>query len=77
MERVPSVVAQTCSLPYRRFAIGKTSARSNAFDFADTLQDAILRYGRLQICATFGSSIVLSQREGCTPMPDVEQSVST
>ncbi|MBI2949660.1 MAG: tetratricopeptide repeat protein [Verrucomicrobia bacterium] len=46
------LVAQTCSLPYRRFAIGSASASSRALGLAARLQDAILRYGRLQICAT-------------------------
>jgi putative protease len=45
-------VAQICNLPYRRFAIGRASANTGTFDFGDTLQDAILRNGRLQICAT-------------------------
>jgi len=50
------VVAQICNLPYRRFVIGRTSESSNALALADRLQNAILRYGRLQICATLNSS---------------------
>ena len=42
----PSIVAQSCTLLYRRFEIGWASKHSGA------LQNAILRYGRLQICAT-------------------------
>jgi hypothetical protein len=50
------VVAQICNLPYRRFVIGRTSESSNALALADRLQNAILRYSRLQICATLNSS---------------------
>ena len=45
-------VAQSCTLPYRRFAIGESLANLDAPELAYTLQDAILRYSRLQICAT-------------------------
>ena len=47
------LVAQICNLPYRRFAIGRASESSSALALADLPQNAILRYGRLQICATF------------------------
>jgi hypothetical protein len=47
-----SVVAQTGSLPYRRFAIGGAPASSNMFDLADSPQDAIMRYGGAPLCAT-------------------------
>jgi hypothetical protein len=46
------VVAQICNLPYRRFVIGRASESSNALALADVQQNAILRYSRLQICAT-------------------------
>ena len=45
-------VAQILNLLYRRFAIGSASANPNAPNPTDAVQDAILRYGRLQICAT-------------------------
>ncbi|MBI4658259.1 MAG: hypothetical protein HY735_05310 [Verrucomicrobia bacterium] len=45
-------VAQIFNLPYRRFAIGRAAENSGALDLADAPQNAILRYGRLQICAT-------------------------
>jgi hypothetical protein len=42
--------------PFRRFAIGRVSANLNTLDFAHTLQDAILRYGKLQICGALNPS---------------------
>ena len=45
-------VAQTCSLPYRRFAIGGAQASSGAFELVGRLRNAIPRYSRLQVCAT-------------------------
>jgi len=45
-------VAQIFNLPFRRFEIGQASARSCAPELADDPQNAILRYGRLKICAT-------------------------
>jgi hypothetical protein len=33
-------------------AIGRASANQGAADHANTLQDAILRYGRVPLCAT-------------------------
>jgi hypothetical protein len=47
-----SSVAQICNLLCRRFVIGRASDRSSALAFADARQNAILRYGRLQICTT-------------------------
>ena len=47
-----SLVAQICNLPYRRFAIGKACESSGAPALAHGPQNAILRYSRLQICAT-------------------------
>jgi len=46
------LVAQICNLPYRRFVIGRASESSNTPGPADVQQNAILRYSRLQICAT-------------------------
>ena len=46
------LVAQICNLPYRRFIIGTASGNSSALALADVPQNAILRYSRLQICAT-------------------------
>jgi hypothetical protein len=45
----PGVVAQICNLPYRRFVIGGASENSSALALAGVPQNAILRYGRLQI----------------------------
>jgi outer membrane protein assembly factor BamB len=50
--RVPSVVAQSGTLPYRRLVIGGATAQSDASDFRYALQDAILRHGRVPLCAT-------------------------
>jgi hydrogenase/urease accessory protein HupE len=46
------LVAQICNLLYRRFVIGRASDGSSVLAVADAPQNAILRYGRLQICAT-------------------------
>ena len=49
-ERV--LVARICNLPYRRFAIGRAAESSSPLAPTVAQQNAILRYGRLQICAT-------------------------
>ena len=49
------LVAQICNLPYRRFVIGGASENSSALVLADAPQNAILRYSRLQICATLNT----------------------
>ena len=41
----------------RRFAIRSVSADREAVAFADGSQNAILRYGRLQICATLSLAL--------------------
>ena len=51
--------AQIFNLPSRRFALGRAREFSNAFHTSDGLQNAILRYGRLQICATACASLAL------------------
>src|SRR2546429_9296055 len=45
-------VAQICNLLYRRFVIGRASVGSKSLGYSAGPQDAILRYSRLQICAT-------------------------
>jgi hypothetical protein len=45
-------VAQIFNLPYRRFVIGKLPVTPRPLDFADDPQVTILRYSRLQVCAT-------------------------
>src|SRR5438552_3443085 len=47
-----SSVAQICNLLYRRFVIGRAHIYSGASGFSEGPQNAILRYSRLQICAT-------------------------
>src|SRR5258708_20908433 len=47
-----AAVAQTCSLLYRRFAIGRAPRLASAPGVFGRLQNAILRYSRLIICAT-------------------------
>jgi len=49
---VPCAVAQSCTLLYRRFAIGSAPASSRSLELVGRLRNAIPRYGRLQICAT-------------------------
>ncbi len=58
----PEGVAQICSLPYRRLAVGRASDQPRLSDFAHTLQDSILRDGRLQVCATAVWAVVLIRR---------------
>jgi hypothetical protein len=45
-------VAQIFNLPYRRFSIGRALAPPEAAVIVSGQQNAILRYGRLKICAT-------------------------
>jgi hypothetical protein len=47
-----ALVAQSCTLLYRRFAIGNATVMTERRGPVEALQDAILRYGRLRICAT-------------------------
>ena len=55
--RAPSArVAQSCTLPYRRFVICVASPRANVWNRSDTLPNMIRRYGRLKICATRGAT---------------------
>src|SRR6266852_133929 len=46
------VVAQICNLPYRRIAFCGAAEMPAAPGLSAGSQNAILRYGRLQICAT-------------------------
>ncbi|MBI2946896.1 MAG: beta-lactamase family protein, partial [Verrucomicrobia bacterium] len=48
----PSAVAQSSTLPYRRFAIGKAPASSEAVEQSSGRRNTIPRYGGLQIRAT-------------------------
>src|SRR5438093_7422979 len=45
-------VAQSCTLPYRRFAIGWPFGVTHRLTRSSPPQNTILRYSRLQICAT-------------------------
>ena len=45
-------VAQISNLLYRRVALGRPPAGSNALKRVTAAQNAILRYSRLEICAT-------------------------
>src|ERR1041384_3252510 len=47
-----SGVAQICNLPYRRFAIGWSVELSTSPALSWASQNTILRYGRLETCAT-------------------------
>jgi len=49
---VPFLVAQTCSLLYRRFAIGRYLVTWGGCRRKGRLQVGNLRYGRLQVCVT-------------------------
>src|SRR5436305_3252862 len=48
----PARVAQICNLLYRRFVIGSAPDFANVPFVTNAPQNAILRYSRLQICAT-------------------------
>jgi hypothetical protein len=54
--RMPEGVAQNCILPYRRFLICRLQEKSSAPGLTDDLQNAILRYSGLKICATLSGS---------------------
>src|ERR1035441_1886156 len=45
-------VTQICNLLYRRFVIGRSLGTRQLIGPARALQNTILRYSRLQICAT-------------------------
>jgi hypothetical protein len=53
-----AVVAQSGTLTYRRLVIGRPSASLKARESMDAQQDAILRNGRLTICATLNEYAV-------------------
>ena len=53
---LPTTVAQTCSLQYRRFITCGASAKSKALGVGGTLPIRNRRYGRLKICATVNTS---------------------
>ena len=58
------LVAQISNLPYRRFVIGRAFESSSALALADLPQNAILRYSRLQICATLKTYQAVDLAEG-------------
>ena len=45
-------VAQSCTLPYRRLAVGRAWELAGGFRLADALRITNPRYGRVQLCAT-------------------------
>src|ERR1051326_8455104 len=49
---LPTLVAQTCSLLYRRFVTCGSPAKSRALGVTDAWPITNRRYGRLKICAT-------------------------
>ena len=50
-------VAQIFNLPYRRFVIGRVADACWRFERTHPLQNAILRYSRLKICATLSLAL--------------------
>src|SRR6188474_2665435 len=56
------LVAQICNLPYRRLVIGRASESSSAPALVNVPQNAILRYSRLQICATLNTCPVFNRQ---------------
>jgi hypothetical protein len=48
----PQGVAQIFNLLYRRVALGQALGLNRASYFSNALQNTILRYSRLEICAT-------------------------
>src|SRR6266699_2635184 len=46
------IVAQSCTLLYRRVALCQVLGNGSARDRSDALPNTIRRYGRLKICAT-------------------------
>src|SRR5262245_46478599 len=66
-------VAQSCTLLYRGFAIRCAWAGRDAWASSNELQNAILRYGRIQFCATSSGEDV---RQLCAPSFPVDFGVS-
>src|SRR3954470_18911042 len=53
----------------RRFSIGKPSVRSHVSEIANALQNAILRYSRLQICVTLFACVFLISTQSHAASP--------
>src|SRR6266536_1018080 len=68
----PTLVAQTCSLLYRRFVTCGSSAESRVLGVTDARPITNRRYGRLKICATgnryFDHSRDADRRFGSRPL---------
>jgi hypothetical protein len=60
--RAATEVAQIFNLPYRRIRFGRVSDRSETLGLCDATQITNLRYGRVQLCATFGDRRVEVER---------------
>ena len=63
------IVAQICNLLYRRFEICGPFDLSKAIGVCHAPQNAILRYSRLQICATMLALIIASPAFAQNPAP--------
>ncbi len=61
-------VAQIFNLPYRRFSIGKVYGPTKRLACSRDLQNAILRYGRVELCATLNRYTLGGERESA-PSP--------
>jgi hypothetical protein len=61
--RAATAVAQSCTLPYRRFSIGKAGGGFKLLGLSKRPQNAILRYGRLKICATANRQSAIGNRQ--------------
>src|ERR1051326_5885040 len=73
---LPTLVAQTCSLLYRRFVTCGSPAKSRALGVTDAWPITNRRYGRLKICATVNRYVALATLDNKAEKPGFE-SVST
>jgi hypothetical protein len=58
--KIVSLVAQSCTLPYRRIAFGVASDNPSDSRARGGLRIVNPRYGRLKICATFRGALLLA-----------------
>src|SRR2546421_539252 len=63
--RSPFSVAQIVNLLFRRLAIGRTLAEFTASGQGAILQDGILRYSRLAVCATNPAEALTTYKARC------------
>ena len=74
LTELPTPVAQTCSLLYRRVALCQTAVNLGAWDRSDALPITNRRYGRLKICATVNTCLPWGEDEPFSPQSTIQPS---